>query len=118
MSTPHSKEKSYHTPSFLPPSQARLVGVAYRDGSHASRFRPAAFPICVEQIWYYQDDPQPHSKERLLPDGCMSLGINLAENQIRLYDPDDNFRLSTFGPVTFTGPRTSSIAIDTETQLS
>ncbi len=70
----------------------------------------------VEQIWYYQNDPQPHAKERLMPDGCMSLVINLAEDQIRLYDPDDTSRCSTFGPITFTGPRTSSIAIDTDEQ--
>ena len=70
----------------------------------------------VEQIWYYQNDPQPHSKERLMPDGCMSLVINLADNQTRFYDPDDTSKLTTYGPVTLTGPRTSSIAIDTDEQ--
>ncbi len=51
-----------------------------------------------------------------MPDGCMSLVVNLAEDQTRLYDPDDTSKLTTYGPVTLTGPRSSSIAIDTEEQ--
>lgn len=70
----------------------------------------------VEQIWYYQNDPQPQAKERLMPDGCMSLVINVAENETRLYDPDDTSRRTTLGPVSLTGPRTYSIAIDTDEQ--
>ncbi len=70
----------------------------------------------VEQIWYYRNDPQPHAKERLMPDNCMSLVINLAEEQTRLYDTDDTSKLTTYGPTTLAGPRTSSNAIDTDEQ--
>src|SRR5271165_1060387 len=40
----------------------------------------------VELLWYYRNDAQPHAKERLMPDGCISIVINLAEDQTRLYD--------------------------------
>src|SRR5882724_13622064 len=51
----------------------------------------------VELLWYYENAPQPHQKERLMPDGCISLVINLFEDETRLYDPDDmsNVRNST-----------------------
>ena len=34
----------------------------------------------VELLWYYENAPQPHQKERLMPDGCISLVINLFED--------------------------------------
>jgi AraC-like DNA-binding protein len=70
----------------------------------------------VELIWYYESAPQPHRKERLMPDGCVSLVINLAENQTRLYDPDDLRKMQTFNGVSVSGPRTKSFAIDTDEQ--
>jgi len=70
----------------------------------------------VELIWYYENAPQPHRKERLMPDGCISLVINLAENQTRLYDPDDVCRVQTFNGVSVSGPHTKSFAIDTDEQ--
>jgi len=50
-----------------------------------------AFPLSrfVEQLWYYQDQPKPHQKERLMPDGCACLIINLNQDETRLYDADD-----------------------------
>jgi AraC-like DNA-binding protein len=70
----------------------------------------------VEKLWYYRNDPQPHAKERLMPDGCVSVVINLAEDQIRLYDPDDTRKMSTIDGCALSGPRTKSFAIDTDEQ--
>jgi AraC-like DNA-binding protein len=70
----------------------------------------------VELLWYYRNDPQPHAKERLMPDGCVSIVINLAEDQTRLYDPDDTRKMFTLGGCTLSGPQTKSFAIDTDEQ--
>ena len=43
----------------------------------------------VELLWYYEHPPRLHQKERLMPDGCISLIINLEEDETRLYDADD-----------------------------
>jgi len=50
----------------------------------------------VELLWYYENAPQPHQKERLMPDGCTTLIINLLEDEIRLYDPDDTKKVRKF----------------------
>ncbi len=70
----------------------------------------------VEQIWYYQNEPQPHAKERLMPDGCATIVINLAENQTRLYDPDDTRKMRVLSGCSLSGPHTQSFAIDTDEQ--
>jgi len=70
----------------------------------------------VEQLWYFQQAPQPHKKERLMPDGCVSLIINLEEDQTRLYDPDDVRKVTTLGGCTVAGPHSKCFAIDTDEQ--
>jgi AraC-like DNA-binding protein len=70
----------------------------------------------VELLWYYRNDPQPHGKERLMPDGCISVVINLAEDRTRLYDPDDTRKMFTLDGCTLSGPQTKSFAIDTDEQ--
>jgi len=70
----------------------------------------------VELLWYYRNDPQPHAKERLMPDGCVSLVINLSEDETRLYDPDDTRKMRRFNGSTLSGPSTKSFAIDTDEQ--
>ena len=70
----------------------------------------------VERLWYYRNDPTPHVKERLMPDGCVSIVINLAEDQSRFYDPDDTRKMFTIDGCALSGPRTKSFAIDTGEQ--
>jgi AraC-like DNA-binding protein len=45
----------------------------------------------VEYLWVMSDAP-PHSRERILPTGTLELVINLAEDQIRIYEPAGNCR--------------------------
>jgi AraC-like DNA-binding protein len=71
----------------------------------------------VEQLWYYQNEPTSHSKERMMPDGCASLVINLTEDVIRLYDPEDTRKMTRFCRSVFSGPRTECMAIDTDEQV-
>jgi AraC-like DNA-binding protein len=70
----------------------------------------------VELLWYYRNGPQSHAKERLMPDGCISIVINLAEDQTRLYDPDDARKIVTLDGCILSGPHTKSFAIDTDEQ--
>jgi hypothetical protein len=51
-----------------------------------------------------------------MPDGCMSLVVNLAEDETRLYDPDDTRKMRRFNGCTLSGPSTKSFAIDTDEQ--
>jgi hypothetical protein len=70
----------------------------------------------VELLWYYEEPPKKHAKERLMPDGCVSLIINLAENQTRIYDADDVSRMRTFSACSVSGPQSKCFAIDTDEQ--
>jgi len=70
----------------------------------------------VELLWYYQDAPKPHAKERLMPDGCVSLVINLAEDETRIYDPDDIRKVTRLGGCGIAGPHSKCFAIDTDEQ--
>jgi AraC-like DNA-binding protein len=40
----------------------------------------------VDLLWLYEGYSQPHDKERLLPNGCMELVINLREDHAGVYD--------------------------------
>ena len=77
-----------------------------------------AFPLSrfVEQLWYYQDQPKPHQKERLMPDGCACLIINLNQDETRLYDADDVSKMNRLSGCTVGGPRTECFVIDTNEQ--
>src|SRR5262245_26042038 len=70
----------------------------------------------VELLWYYEEPPKPHAKERLMPDGCVSFIINMAEEETRLYDPDDVGKVTTFSPCSLSGPQTKCFVIDTDEQ--
>jgi AraC-like DNA-binding protein len=70
----------------------------------------------VELLWYYDDPPKPHAKERLMPDGCLTLIINLADDQTRLYDADDVSKMKTLSGCSVSGPHTRCFAIDTDEQ--
>jgi methylphosphotriester-DNA--protein-cysteine methyltransferase len=70
----------------------------------------------VDLLWYYEDPPKPHQKERLMPDGCVSLIINLNEDQTRLYDPDDVNKLNRLSGCSVGGPHTRCFVIDSVEQ--
>lgn len=47
-------------------------------------------PLCdfIKVIWYWDGYLQPHTRERLLPDGSMTIAFNLASTRIRMYGAD------------------------------
>jgi AraC-like DNA-binding protein len=42
----------------------------------------------VEKLWLSESPPQPHARERILPDGSMTLVVNLTDDEVRLHEPD------------------------------
>ena len=56
----------------------------------AAHYRPPApLSAYVDLFWYYAGFVREHAKERLLPTGTVELVINLHEDEVRTYDPDD-----------------------------
>ncbi len=67
----------------------------------------------VDVLWLYEGYDVPHEKERLLPDGCVELVINLAEDRIRVYDSHDPEKSYTIPGCVVSGPRSEFFVIDT-----
>jgi AraC-like DNA-binding protein len=70
----------------------------------------------VESIWVYQNDPQPHALERILPNGAAQLIVNLKEDETRLYDPECPHRCVTTSGSVWSGVRSGFQVIDTSEQ--
>jgi AraC-like DNA-binding protein len=70
----------------------------------------------VKTIWYYEGYTQPHSFERLMPDGSMGLVINLDENSVRIYDSRNLTKFSRLDGAIFLGAQTEFFVIDTAEQ--
>ncbi len=41
----------------------------------------------IKVIWYWDGYLQPHTRERLLPDGCMTIALNLGEHRTPVCEP-------------------------------
>ncbi len=72
----------------------------------------------VQTIWYYDGFAQPHRKERLLPDGTLSLVVNLKDDRIRMYDPFRHQKVQTIRGHVLSGARSGFAVIDTDNMVS
>jgi AraC-like DNA-binding protein len=81
--------------------------------------RPAA-PLdrFIERLWYWEGEPPAHARDRLLPNGCASLIINLAEDEIRNYTGDHDDQLERFPGAVLVGAHSRYSVIDTREQLA
>jgi AraC-like DNA-binding protein len=70
----------------------------------------------IRCFWYAQGAPEPHARERLLPNGEASIVFNLRDEDTRLYDADDPTRFASCGLAALIGPRTQCFAIDTASE--
>src|SRR5581483_668367 len=61
---------------------------------------------------------QPHAKERIMPDGSMQVVLNLLEDEIKTYHPNDPDRFDRFSGAILAGPRSQFGVIDTASQRS
>ena len=80
-------------------------------------YRPA-WPLgqFVKTIWYYEGYTQPHAFERLMPDASMGVVINLDDDYVRIYDPDNLANFSRLDGAVFMGAQTGFFVIDTAEQ--
>jgi AraC-like DNA-binding protein len=84
------------------------------------RFRFPGPPLSqfVNRIWLYEGYTQPHGKERLLPDGSMGLVINLAQDEVRIYDRQNHERFERFRGAVICGAQSEFFVIDTASQAA
>jgi AraC-like DNA-binding protein len=71
----------------------------------------------IERIWYCSDAPT-HTRERVLPGGGIDLVINLAEDEIRIYDPANPRSVRAHSGTVFRGTSTRSSLIDPRQRAS
>lgn len=85
----------------------------------ARHHRPAApLSAYVDLIWYYRGFSRGHAKERLLPTGVAELVINLHEDEVRTYDPDNLDRCIRHPGSVVVGVHTRYFVLDTEEQIN
>jgi len=79
---------------------------------HFSSRRPAP-PLAtfVDNLWHCSDAPT-HSRERILPSGTVELVINLHDDEVRIYDPQQLKYYTRFPGIVVSGPYASAFAID------
>jgi AraC-like DNA-binding protein len=72
----------------------------------------------IERIWYCSDVP-PHARERVLPGGgTIDLVVNLAEDEIRICDPDNPGLVRVCSGAVVRGTSTRSFVIDSRLRAS
>jgi AraC-like DNA-binding protein len=90
-----------------------LAVIKYSVGAVQYLCRTPAPPLdtCVERLWLLVDAPA-HSKERIAASGTIDLGINLHENQLRIYDPGQPARSKRFSGAVVSGTHSRPFVID------
>lgn len=75
--------------------------------------RPPIRPLdtCIERLWLLSDAPA-DSKERIAASGTIDLGINLHQNQFRIYDPANPERSNRFSGTIVSGTHSRPFVID------
>jgi AraC-like DNA-binding protein len=71
----------------------------------------------VERLWLLSDAPA-DSKERIAASGTIDLGINLHENQLRIYDPAKPERSKRFSGAVVSGTHSRPFVIDPRELIS
>jgi AraC-like DNA-binding protein len=81
--------------------------------------RPPSPPLdqFIERIWYCSDTPT-HTRERMLPGSNVDLGFNLAEDEIRIYDPADPAVERKYPGAIVLGTSTRSFFVDPRQRAS
>ena len=83
------------------------------------RYRPQP-PLAdfVDLLWLSHGPAPAHQMERLLPDTTMELVINLHQDRIYLYNPDDYQLCGATPGCLVSGPRSRYFVIDTRDQVA
>lgn len=70
----------------------------------------------VRCLWYWQGRPQPHLKERLLPNGEPSIVFNLCDEPFHIYNAENLNQFSTHRQAVLSGARSDCFVIDSAAQ--
>ncbi|MGA2596306.1 MAG: helix-turn-helix domain-containing protein [Bryobacteraceae bacterium] len=71
----------------------------------------------VNSIHYFEAPLRPYARERVMPDGCPMLIVNLSEDRTRIYDRKDPGRGETINGCILVGAQTEYNIIDTAGQV-
>ncbi len=71
----------------------------------------------ISVIWYWDGYCQPHSRERLLPNGAMTIAFNLGERPTSLDHPD-SYRGDVSSTQVICGARSTSMIVDTANMVT
>jgi AraC-like DNA-binding protein len=79
-----------------------------------------AWPLTefVDLLWLFDGVKPAHEKERLLPDGCMEMVINLHQDEVRFYDRRDVRKFQKMPGRVLVGAQSEFFVIDTAEQRS
>lgn len=70
----------------------------------------------VAVLWLSEGDAPAHARERLLPTGTVEVVINLGDDEMRVYDWQDQTRFQSFQGTLLCGPHSECFVIDTAQQ--
>lgn len=70
----------------------------------------------VEALWYFRGGASAHARERLMPDGTMSIIINLRADSLPVYDRQDPARFDLRRGTLWVGVHSAFSVIDTACQ--
>jgi AraC-like DNA-binding protein len=80
--------------------------------------RIPAFPLrdSIAMLWHWRDYAKRHAMERLMPNGEMTIVVNLHDDVVRVYDSGDLRLTDTTRGAVLVGAHSSPMAIDSEEQ--
>jgi AraC-like DNA-binding protein len=85
-----------------------ILYCTHRPGPPLDRF--------VEQLWYWEGDPLPHARDRLVPRGGSALMINLFEDETRCYHGPCDDQVERMPGAVLCGQYSRYFVIDTHEQ--
>ena len=106
--------KPFRKAAHTSPNWARLLYFKFLIAAvllYASRIPMPPLDTFVERLWLLSDAPA-HSKERIAASGPIDLGINLHENELRIYDPAKPERSKRFSGAVVSGTHSGPYMID------
>jgi AraC-like DNA-binding protein len=82
----------------------------------SARIPPYPLRDSVAMLWHWRDYAKPHAMERLMPNGEMTLVVNLHDDMVRVYDSESLRLTDTARGAVLVGAHSSPMVIDSEEQ--
>jgi AraC-like DNA-binding protein len=81
-----------------------------------ARVPAAPLNYFVQSLLYWEGDPPSHDRDRLMPDGTASLIINLAEDEVRMYEGAGDSQMWRLPGAVLVGAHSRYTVIDSQEQ--